>query len=107
VTRELTVARWCDKGNSTWLLSSTGIVGCSICSGELVSVPWASLVGTDVDARREVVAVDTADGLAGRLSGPGVLPIAVLVTAVCHRTADALLSDDWSSWEPRRRWANA
>ena len=81
VTRELTAGGWHDRGEFTWILTSARAVGRSVRSGELVSISWASLAAVDVDARRESVLVDTANGWSGRLSGPGILPIVVMVVA--------------------------
>lgn len=92
VTRELTAEGWRDNGEFTWLLTSARALGRSVRSGELVSIWWASLASADVDARREVVVINMGNGSSGRLSGPGVLPIAVLVAATLDGMEGASLS---------------
>jgi hypothetical protein len=81
VTRELTAGGWHDRGEFTWILTSGRAVGRSVRGSELVSISWASLAAAHVDARRESVLVDTANGWSGRLSGPGILPMAVMLIA--------------------------
>lgn len=83
VTRELTAEGWRDNGEYTWLLTSARALGRSVRSGELVSIWWSSLTDAHVDAGREVVVVDIANGKSRRLTGPGILPLAVLAVAAC------------------------
>lgn len=90
ITREVAAEGWRDLGDFTWLLTSARTVGRSVRSGQLVSVPWASLAGVDMDERREVVVIDLGNGWSGRFSGPGVLPVAVLVVAACRCTEGRL-----------------
>lgn len=82
-TREITAEGWRDNDEYTWLLTSERALGRSVRSGELVSIWWASLTGAHVDASREAVVLDMANGWSGRLSGPGILPLAVLAVAAC------------------------
>jgi hypothetical protein len=84
VTRELTTGGWRDDGQFTWLLTSLRAVGHSASSGKLVSIPWACLADAHVDTRGEVVVVEMCNGWTGRLSGPGVLSIVVMVVAALH-----------------------
>ena len=79
VTHELTVEGRRDSGKYRWLLTSAYALGRSVRSGELVSMRWVSLAGADVGASREIVVINMGNGRSGRLSGPGALPIAVLV----------------------------
>ena len=92
VTRELAAEGWRDNGEFTWLLTSARAVGRSVHGGELVPISWASLASADVDARREVVVLNMGNGWSGRLSGPGVLPIALLVVAALHGMEGRLAS---------------
>ena len=80
--RQLTVDYWQDHDESTWLLTSARAVGRSVKGGELVSIWWASVAGADVDARNEFVVLNATNGWRGRLSGPGIAPIAVAVVAL-------------------------
>ena len=90
MTWELTAEGWRDAGELTWLLSSAGATGRSADSGELVSISWADLAGAVVDMRRELVVVYMGNGWSGRLSGPGVLPIAAMVAAALRAMAGPL-----------------
>jgi hypothetical protein len=82
--RQVTVDSWRDHREFTWLLTSARAVGRSAKSGELVSIWWASLEGADVDVREELVILDATNGWRGRLSGPGIAPIAVAAVAACY-----------------------
>jgi len=100
---------WQEEGRVDWLVTSARLVGRVPRSGELLSIPWASVVGLEVDLFAGVVRVQTANGWRCGLTGPGVAPIAVAGVAACHGVAAladhpglARLRDRWRSTDPVR-----
>ena len=83
-------AGWRDEGSVEWLVTSARLAGRLPRSGELLSVPWVSVAGLEVDLASGQVRVQTANGWRCVLSGPGVAPIAVAGVAACHGVAALL-----------------
>jgi hypothetical protein len=80
-------AGWRDEGSVDWLVTSARLVGRRSRTGELLSIPWASILGLEVDLGAGVVRIQTANGRRCVLSGAGVAPIAVAGIAACHGVA--------------------
>ena len=80
-------AGWRDEGSVEWLVTSSRLVGRLPRTGELVSIPWASIAGLEVDLAAGQVRIQTANGWRCVLSGPGIAPIAVAGVAACHGAA--------------------
>ena len=80
-------AGWRDEGGVEWLVTSARLVGRLPRTGELLSIPWASITGLEVDLDAGMVRIQTANGWRCVLSGPGIAPIAVAGVAACHGVA--------------------
>ena len=80
-------AGWRDEGSVEWLVTSARLAGRLPRSGELLSVPWVSVAGLEVDLVGGQVRIQTANGWRCVLIGPGVAPIAVAGVAACHGVA--------------------
>jgi hypothetical protein len=100
-------AGWRVEGNVEWLITSARLAGRLPRTGELLSIPWASVAGLEVDLAGGQVRVQTANGWRCVLSGPGVAPIAVAGVAACHGVAAlgehpglARLRDGWHRTDP-------
>lgn len=82
--REVTTANWRDVGVIDWLITSKRLVGRLPGDGRMESIWWGGLVGAQADLDTETVCLDSDNGWRGRLTGPGVAPIAVAAVAACH-----------------------
>ena len=80
-------AGWRDEGSVEWLVTSARLAGRLPRTGEVLSIPWASVAGLEVDLPGGQVRIQTANGWRCVLSGPGVAPIAVAGVAACHGVA--------------------
>lgn len=82
--REVTASGWQDHGETDWLITSLRIVGRTHPGGELISIWWCGLAGTQVDLPSDAVHLDGNNGWRGHLTGPGVAPIGVAAVTACH-----------------------
>jgi hypothetical protein len=82
--REVTTANWRDVGVIDWLITSKRLVGRLPGDARMESIWWGGLVGAQVDLDTERVLLDSHNGWRGRLTGPGVAPIAVAAVAICQ-----------------------
>jgi hypothetical protein len=82
--RQVSTAGWQEVGIIDWLITSKRLVGRRPGDGRLESIWWAGLVGAQADLETEAVCLDSHNGWRGRLTGPGVAPIAVAAIAACH-----------------------
>ena len=80
-------AGWRDEGSVEWIVTSARLVGRLPRTGELLSVPWVSVTGLEVDLVGGQLRLQTTNGWRCVLSGPGVAPIAVAGVAACHGVA--------------------